>query len=51
MNISITSINIATDKPTYMTTKDIKAVPQDGMHLQNLKTYIIEGWPSDRNDI
>ena len=51
MNINIHSINITTNIPTCMTTKDIQMATEDDMHLQDLKTYFLEAWASNRNDI
>ena len=50
LNITLT-VNIRTDIPTCITTKDIEIVMQDDIHLQNLRTYIQKGWLSDRNDM
>ena len=48
MNINADSINNTTDIPTCITTKDIQAVMLDDTHSQDLGTYIIEEWPSNR---
>ena len=43
MNLNINSINITSIK--------LWVDKQDDMHLQDLRTYIIEGWSSNRYDV
>ena len=51
MKINIKAITITTDIQISIITKDIKAATQDNIQLQDLRTYVIEGWSSNRNDI
>ena len=51
MNINMSSIKNMIDIPICITTKDSQAATQDNVHLQNLRMYIIEGLPSNRNDV
>ena len=51
MSWNIDSNNNTNVNMTCITINDILTATQDDMHLQSLSTHIIEGWPSNRNDI
>ena len=51
MKINIKAITVTMDIQISIITKDIKAATQDNIQLPDLRTYVIEGWSSNRNDI
>ena len=50
MKFSINAVHTSADILICITIQDIQATPQDN-HLQQLKEYIIQGWPASRNEI
>ena len=51
MDIGIDSINIKTDITTCRTGKEMQAATKDEMHIQDIRMYILDGWPSIRNAV
>ena len=50
MKINTDVIHTTTDIPEYMLIKDLKQAKLPDEHLQQLKNFIIKGWPITRND-
>ena len=45
---SSNTINSVTNIPACMVIKDIQDAKLNDTYLQDLKTYVIEGWPTSR---
>ena len=51
LELSIDAVHTSTDVPACMSIQEIQGAMQRDVHLQQLKEYIINGWPESRNQI
>ena len=51
MQINVNAIRLTTNVPECMTVNDLKEVLYQDKHIQQLKEYIIQGWPENKDQL
>ena len=51
MSINVNTINLLVNMLVFTPLKDIQAATQEDTHIQQLKAYIIQGWPHKTEDV
>ena len=51
MNINVTAISASIKMSVYTSIEDIQVATQENTHLHKLKSYVIQGWPHNKDEL